>query len=416
MKKSKVMMLLLTVCLVLGSAGCGKVKEASRAQTEETAKEEESRKVPKGQEEKQEKTKKDTPVLGEECSGYDGFQYLYEETLMGGAEEDEESGKKKSEKLTIFLPDDEYNYVSRDMANAQMLGVDFEITMNPYFQYDEEHYLLSENLDYFLDQEYDEYYRSECKDLRRSEVEKIGEDSVRATVNYCEYDDWDEEYKAVFCTYYVKELPSGTKVLVEVEIRPEEVTGKTEALLEELEAFYQFDIDWNEEAAKNRVKEFLSSDSARENKVSTGYMVFELPEGWAQDKDNDDYDTYSYAPDGDAEFSGCVISIKREYMGNEDFDVRYLLEDEEYTREYFESLLGDNVSDVAISDYGDTCLGRAVEVSLSVNSGVGAGKYWIFMMTEDYYIYMIEAMETEDASEDVYSVVTEILETAQTRK
>lgn len=377
-----------------------KEKKEKKASSEEETEEFEDEK-------KKEKSKK--AVLGGKCEGYEGFEYLYEETLMTESEENEDTGKMESQKVTIFIPQSEYTYVNRDSANSEKLGVDFSVGLNPYFQYDEDDYLLSENLAYYLEEEYDEYFTTDYKDLIISDVEEVGENAVRATVNYCEYDDWDDSYRASYLTYYVKELDNGLTVMVEVKMIPEEVTGKTDKLIGELEAFYEFEIDWDLQAANDKIDNYLANDSGDTESFSTGYLLFDLPKGWEQDKDYWDYSADAYAPDGDAEFAGCMICIKREYLGSESFDVRYLLEDKEYTVEYFTSLIGENVSNVEVEDYGSTCMGDAIEVSLTVNSGSVAGDYKFYFINDDSYLYAIEVIQTEDASEDAISVAEDIL-------
>lgn len=43
------------------------------------------------------------------------------------------------------------------------------------------------------------------------------------------------------------------------DVSADEVTGKTPELLEELEAFYQFEIDWDKDAAQKKLEDYEAS-------------------------------------------------------------------------------------------------------------------------------------------------------------
>lgn len=419
--KKKMITLLLLASFAFSITGCAGKEALSSMKpdngAEETAGEEEVEEDT-GEEEGNEdesqkevtKVKSSQPVLGDDCEGYEGFSYLYEETLMTDSEENEKTGKMEKQKVTVFIPQDEYTYVNRDSASSEKLGVDFNVTLNPYLQYEEDDYLLSENMEYYLSEEYDEYFTTDYKDLVISEVEEAGRDAVRATVNYCKYDKWDDEYKAVFYTYYLKELDDGLKVMVKIVMNPEDVTGKTEELIEELEAFYEFEIDWDAEAVQAKLDDFLANDLGDSESFSTGYLLFELPKGWEQDKDYWDYSANAYAPGGDSAFAGTMICFKREYMSNDSFDIKDLLKDPEVSNEYFSSLVGDDTSNVSVEDYGTTCIGDTVVLSLTVDSGDSAGDYKFYFASSSSYLYAIQVVVTDTAQEDSFSVVDDILE------
>lgn len=422
--KKKVITLLLLASFAFSITGCSgkeafsvmksanKTEEANEEEIEEIEEEDaEDEEVDKKKSKKEAaKVKSSQPVLGDECEGYEEFSYLYEETLMTDSEENEKTGKMEKQKVTVFIPQDEYTYVDRDSASSEKLGVDFNVTLNPYLQYEEDDYLLSENMEYYLSEEYDEYFTADYKDLVVSEVEEVGSDAVRATVNYCKYDKWDEEYKAEFYTYYLKELDNGLKVMVKILMNPEEVTGKTDELINELEAFYEFEIDWDADAVQAKIDDFLANDSGDSESFSTGYLLFDLPKGWEQDTDYWDYSAEAYAPGGDSAFAGTMICFKREYMGSDSYDIKDLLKDQETTNEYFASLIGDDVSDINVEDYGTTCIGDTVVMSFTLDDGDSAGDYKFYFASDSSYLYAIQVVETDMAEEDAFSVAEDILE------
>lgn len=378
-------------------------------------KDEEDKVKPEPEEDKEEDKPASGVVLGSEFDvDYDGFEYLYCETLMTESEENEETGKMESESLQVFIPKADYASVNRDSAYAEDLGVDFRVTLNPYIRYEEDDYLPEENLAYYLEYSFDPFYCTDYKDIEISEVETL-ENGARATVKYCYYDSWTETYMPIFCTYYLTEVSKDLSVLVEVEINLEDVTGKTDFLLEELEAFYGFDIAWDKAEAQKKVENFMNSPEANINTVSTGFMIFELPAGWEQDYDYNDYSSNAFAPDGDVDKAGCVIDVYREYMGMESFDMADLMANEEDLEDYKEFLvesLGEEAKDIVVEYYGETSIGNALKFSYTLQDGDYEHKAVVYVITNGDYIYSIEGMALADCEEDIFTIMDNVLATA----
>ncbi|MBQ8598395.1 MAG: hypothetical protein IJ409_11465 [Lachnospiraceae bacterium] len=383
-------------------------KEEVKEEAKEEAKEEET----KEEEKKEEKKSSDTPVLGDEdAEDYEGFEYLFGEVLMTDAEENEETGKKERHKLSVFIPDDDYATVSGSRAYADYLGVDFEVELAPYIRYDEEDYLMEENLQYYLESNYDPFYSTDYKDLVISEVEVISETECRATVEYCYYNSWDDSYETIFATYYLAEMESGVNVLVEVKVQEEGVTGKTPALLEELEQFYQFEIDWDADRAAQKREDYLATGG--DNKYSTGYLVFELPENWAEVKDGVSYDEHVYAPEGDVNFSGCMISFYREFLSyDEEIDVTAFVNNAEETEALLEEALEMDVTDFNV-ELVDTVLGEAAKLTYTASDDDLSGTGETYFVGDGYYFYTIQSFAMEEATEDPAVVLSDILQNAQ---
>ena len=414
-KRLLVMLLALAMALPLSSCGLNREKDVMESIDEDEDDEDEVEDEDEDEEEEETQKSKSTPVLGLEVdSDYEGFDYLYCETLMTESQENEETGKMESRKLDVFIPKGNYVGVNRDRAYVDELGVDFTISLNPYIRYEQDNYLPDENLEYFLEEEYNPFYTTRYKALEVSDVEET-ESGVMATAKYCEYNSWDDEYVPVFATYYLTELSDDVTVLVEIKISYDEVTGKTDRLLKELESFYEVEIEWDKEAAEQKLAKFLDSDEANVNMVSTGFMLFELPAGWAQDYGWDDYSVDAFAPGGDADFAECVITFEQEYVGKDALDLNKELrsqEDVDSLRDYYVKMFGDKATDITVELYGETIFGPAVRVSYTADDL----RVDTYLMWDNGYMYSIEAMQTSKSSEDLVEIVEGILESAQLRK
>ncbi|MGN1147004.1 MAG: hypothetical protein ACI4TB_01190 [Lachnospiraceae bacterium] len=425
--KKKIVMVMLCMVMALSATACGMETVLSgQTETEESDKDRDDKDDDKDEDkdetktEDKDETKEDEkdvepekPVSGVVLGGefeqdYDGFEYLYCETLMTESKENETTGKMESQSLNVFIPIGDYSSVNRDTAYSDKMGVEFRVTLNPYIRYDEDDYLPEENMQYYLDYEYDEFYCTNYKNVTLSEVEEAG-DGVRACASYFYYDKWDDAYIPVYTTYFLRELSKDMEVLVEVEIHGDSTTGKTDALIAELEEFYGFDIAWDAKKAESDLEAFLATGVSDTQTVSTGYLLFELPMGWEQDYNYGDYSNYAYAPDGDASSAGCVISITREYMGMDSFDVSEFLKNEEETKEYLAETLGETASNIEIEDYGTTCLGNAVKVSFETKDGSYEDMNNVYFISNDDYVYTVVATAVSGCPEDVFTMTEEIL-------
>ena len=390
--------------------GSGKSDETTGETTGETgAEESKDAKVPAS----------DGVVLGGEFDeNYDGFKYLYCEVLMTESEENATTGKMESQKFNVFLPNGDYTSVNRDTAYADYLGVTFHVMLDPYIQYEEENYTLKENLEAYMAENYDEFYTTSYKALEVSDVEST-EKGVRATANYCYYDDWNDTYIPMYCTYYLTELPGDVMALVEVEVDGSSTTGKTEEMLGELEAFYEFSIDWDQNAAEKKVSALLASDEVNHNLISTGYLICELPAGWSQDYSYGDYSDNAFAPDGDANEAGCVISFSYEYLGADSFDLAEQLQSEEDVAaylEYLEGSMGDTVSDISVEYIGETAIGNTMKITYTEEDGSYRDSTLVYLATKDSYAYTVQAIAVDGCEVDMEAVAAEALATAKIRE
>ena len=87
--------------------------------------------------------------------------------------------------------------------------------------------------------------------------------------------------------------------LVSVIVNEEDTTDGTQALLTELEAFYEMEIGWTPDFAGEKQEAFDHKNNANNFEVYS--LSFTLPEGWMIDEEmSDDYETM-IVPGGDSE-------------------------------------------------------------------------------------------------------------------
>lgn len=350
-----------------------------------------------------------TILFAAACGKKEDFTYLY------------------SEKPGIYIPKDaDYCTVDEELIYGGKLGVTFKFIINPDSSDESKDDSLSDSLQYYLESTYDEYYSTAYNDLSLSEVQKLA-NGVRATANYCVYDRFTDSYSSVYCTYFLTELSKKQKLLVSIEINPDRVTQETEMLLAELEECYGFLVDWDAEAAREKLEHFLANGAKNRVTESTGYFLFELPAGFKRDYGYGSDHGYAYAPDGDASGAGCVISIERTEMGRNKFDASELfLDDLVDTKAYFIEQYEDIIYNLSVTDYGPTVLGNAVFVSYDLkykdysytdHNFLDYEERWEwYFITEGEYFYVITAAAVPDCTEDVFAVTEDILQNGRVRE
>lgn len=425
--QKKLLVCLLLVCMVLPLGACGSAVEAAK-QALEKKKQEEGQtteeevtddEVTEDVEEEAGDSEElsvslDHPVLGEDdIADYDGFEYLYCENLRTQSEKNEETGKMESYSMDVFIPQDDYVYVNMNRVTGDKLGVSFRIELNPSIRYAAEDYLVSENLQYYVENEFDPFYSDGTKDVVIGEPEEIDRNTARQTVEYLLYNKYEASLTPVFSTYYLKEFEDGRTAMVCFDVSADEVTGKTPELLEELEAFYQFEIDWDKDAAQKKLEDYEASGG--DSTFATDFVMFTLPDGWDKDYDVSSYDNFVYAPEGDAVNAQCFIMLQKEYMGYGEME-GVDLSDEESLKglsEMVKEQYGAS-GDVKASYYGDTCLGEAilVEMTAQVEEGI-TGVYNLYLIFDDSYMYEIMAAAGDGAEENPFVIVEDILQNGQ---
>lgn len=411
--KGKVIAALLAAVMVISATACGNTQPnaseitsgrsvvsdegADTDKTEETVKEEKEpeEKEPEEKEGGKDKTAAKGVVFGsDESKGYDGFEYLMEELISTS---DTKSGGKVS--FSVFVPDGDYPSVSGSSARSDRMGVTFEVDLEPYLGYKAEDYTVSENLEKYMESQFSSSARTYGVEM--GDVEEIDDDTATCLVTYMDYNTYNDTYIPVYEMYKLEDIGDGIMVLFTVSIDAEKTTGKTQALLKELSSFYQMDIDWDDSFAEAKRTAFENSDeyNADAFNLANMYMSFELPEGWKKDEDNsNNYDEFVFAPGGNAIRANGYIGVFNDY--SYDNNVEKMLDDIDYTAEYYESLLGDNVADMTVEAFNETFMGDMVKIEFKMDEDGDSGTYIVYCGYYKYYVYNIIVFISDDADDD----------------
>ena len=395
MRKKWVMSLVLCG-LMVALTGCSMVKPAAKQGEGD------------GKTAASDETAPDYPILGQpDMEGYEGFSYIYSETLMTASEQNQETGKMEKSVMTVYVPISDSNYVNQNTVYAEKLGVEVYAELEPYMQDEQEDYLPTENLDAYIASYYDPFYSVEFEDLIISGAEAIGQNAARATVEYCEYDNYKKGYDTVLVTCYYAELENENNIFVQIAVRANETTGKTPALLEELEKYYQFDIDWDADRAAKKKEACIAAE--KENKFSTGYLLFSLPENWEEEDDSSyDYHVYSTYNEDDAAF----IFMLYHYVGL-DVSIDEIAKEPEMLTETMSQIVGGAVKNISTEDYGKTCLGDTIKVSYQIEVEGMKAEAQLYMAVANENMYYILAMKIGENAEDAFAVTEKVLSEAQ---
>ena len=410
--KNKVIAAFLAASMVFGLTACGSATPTAsdvtgdRKVVKEEADEEEVEEAEEETEEVEEEVEEETKskakgvVFGsKEASGYTDFAYLMEAII---ATSDTKSGNKAS--FSVYIPDDDYSSVSGSRARSSRMGVTFEVDVAPYLQYDAEDYTVVENLEEYVTSEM-EYSSSSYYGVTVGEVEELADGSAVCEVSYMDYEYYDDAYYPSYEQYNLKELKDGVYDLTVVEINADETTGKTESLVEELESFYEIDINWDENFADTKRAEFENSDEFNPDAFNLGFMSFELPEGWAKDEDESSYDEYVFAPNGNYALADVAITVTNDWSSDD--IITMLLSDEEYTKTYFESYFEGMIDDVKVEDMGETFMGKTAKITIDASTDDGSATLTYYMGQEDYdvniiYVYSWEGESADEAVEMIF--------------
>lgn len=423
--KNKTIAALLIVSMLSGLTACGskepsasdltanrtrETEETEKPEEKEDEKETEETEKPEEKEteteEKEEKEAATGIVFGsDEAKGYDGFEYLMEELISTS---NTKSGNKMT--LSVFVPDGDYPSVSGSYATSERMGVMVDVDIDPYLRYDYEDYTVSENLEYYVEEEIE--YSSYIYGVEVGEVKEVGDDIAVCELTYMQFDSYDGSYAPYYQVYCLKELGDNVMGLVDICIMADDTTGKTKNLLAELSSFYEIEIGWDESFGETKRAAFENSDEFNADAFNLGFMSFELPEGWAKDEDESSYGETYFAPGGDAIGGYGYISIEEDYAYDEGV-IDEMLEDLEYTQEYFEEVLGEDVSNLIVEDAGETFLGKTLKMEMKADGDTG-----IFYIAQSgysqYAIYaVVWAGEGEEAYESMEEALDKLFETGK---
>lgn len=408
--KKKVLAILLAISMTAGLCGCGSGSETSEtnavqesepsgqiSEEEPKAKESDEKSETENKSENSEKAALSGEVTfgSDQASGYDGFEYLMEYQLITDSTE---SGDEVT--YTVFIPKDEYPNGYREYVFSQQGGVEFSVNLDPALESKDN--TVAENLEHTVANDWDPDNASDIYyAIDIGEVQNINDDMAVCEVSCILYSDIFEEHTPRYEFYCMRKMPDGITALIKVTVRSN-YTDEVPELLAELESFYGFSIGWDTSFVDNKLADFEANDAYNDGKYNMGYMSFELPEGWTKDINQTAYESGSiFAPNGDMESAHVIIQIDRNYVGETDV-ISQLLSDTDATEELLAAGYTEEgtVESVKVADYGETFIGRTIEITMELSNGSERASAISYMGQVDDFVYEIyyvskDADETE---------------------
>lgn len=408
--KKKILATILCISVVLGITSCGtaspaasdldkrrqQAREEIASNSKENAKEEvlqntddedNAEEVPENTDETVQSgaaNEGDVYFGSKRAGGYQGFDYLTEERISTS-----KTDSKEEASFSVYIPKEDHPRVSGASARSERAGVYAKVDLEPYLQYKAKEYPLRSNLQKYVDGEmayYDNYY-----DITIGEIREI-DNGVVCEVSYMEYDSWDEEYVPHYAAYGLYRFDDNVMALVTITVNEEDTTDETAALISELSAFYEMHLNWDQNFAQEKQKEF--DNKFNENNFEVYSLSFSLPDGWEIDEDmSDSYETV-FAPGGDSEAAGECLAI----MATEEAYgmVDYFIEDMEEMKEIWEEEFEDDADSIEIEDIGITFLGRTVRMTIIEHIDGEADAGVMYLAEDDENLYMIYAYNVID--------------------
>lgn len=410
MKKRKTGMLAVLMISIL-LAGCGNSDSAMKALEEragsgskvetEAGSETAETGMPSGEEGTKEAQRGSAEaVLGDECSGYNGFSWLTEEELSKDRD-------GTGDKLTIFLPKGGSRYSEENHATSYGNGMNITIVTNPYIDYDQDRYSPLENLEIYMEDNFNEFASSFMEGKDFSGIKQI-EDGAWQRVDYVMYQESDGAFDG--CSEYILlKQRDDFMLLARFEVMLSEATDDTDQILQELASFYGFENEWDSEQMTAFLEDYTSDPGVFETQqVSVGGdILLELPRSWSMDYNFDrdlltfDEFGYVYAEHGDASLAESYLEFSVAYEGTQAQEVLdEMLADSEGVKDLLVQgpLAGDK--NLTVGEQDTACLGKMLFVESETLKDGNPAVSRIYLGCADGNTYSIRLIQLKDAKTD----------------
>lgn len=349
--------------------------------------------------------------------GNTGFQYLHKEIITTKSITNPETGELEYEAAEVYVPYDNYGRESVGEVRSGSHGVDVAVYISDGYNNTvllDSNKTLAENVQEYVKDHYDEFYASDYRGEVWIEKPVEEEEFACNAVDYIKYTAYDDSYSINRAIYGLRQLKMGVALLVEVVLTPDEMTEETAKVIEELETFYGFEIDWNEAKLQNKLDAYVDSVDPAMKVFGTGYAKFYLPKHWKKTYDIENYKYDVYAPDGDAVSAQCYIGLKKDPLFYDEWQMSNVFEHEELEREMVDWYLfstGLTYEDVKVEHWQGTNMGDILKVTYFLDAGDVSFKRKVttYLMTTESYLYGISAVSGENASEDVVALAERII-------
>lgn len=240
-------------------------------------------------------SKSGKPTVSNQKSQADAYEYLAEIKLT--AESESTSGTER-EDFFVYLPGKEnIELYDANQAYSYLNGVDIDVTVNDYFY--EEGAFADDVLAYDYEDVEDGYNLLKVVKLSDVVVDEKRDFAYFSAVTINET--YSGEGEANYQYFAAKELSPKQRITIQIEVESSECNKLTEAVIAEIEEYYEIDVDFDLNELTAAQDEFNANPP--ETKVYDGYgYSFEMPYKYQLDYDNSDYsdESYSFGENGDS--------------------------------------------------------------------------------------------------------------------
>lgn len=188
--------------------------------------------------------------------------------------------------------------------SAQSDGVRVWYELNP--QYPEGEILFFKNLEAIVDSEFG--VNTEYLDVDMDFAKDISDDCASIVITYL--NDPEKDIKLYDRTCYLYKLADGNVMLLNFEVCYDDETDKTEAILEELGAYYEAEIGYDYLDAEEFREVYYEENYLAVKTIECGGLEIEIPENWEVDPDWNITNGAIYAENGDIDSKGYGIFIR----------------------------------------------------------------------------------------------------------
>lgn len=328
------------------------------------------------------------PTLQNQQSNATVFEHLQEIKLSGG----EDNGYK----MIAYLPG-AVDMGTLSYAFGYQSGVAVEVDVNGY-NYDKGEYadVAAENLKEEIIDSYgtiDSIYDTAITKEENRETSTFDGVILR--------EDYMGNAQAVYYFGVAKEIDKDKRILVRIEIEADRTNKLTNQIIEELEKYYEIDINFNQEEV-NKYAEDYNANPPVTRKTSVLGLTFEIPRRYDIDYKTSSIvnNTYVFGPNGDSTTPGQVLMVVASDIGNV-----------KITKEYLK---------MAIEEMYDTDIVKITEADIEFNGGeimkISMGTDLIvidgYVLTKENKLILVATMSILDkVSDEQMAMIHQVIQT-----
>lgn len=401
----RLMMVLLLVSLL---SGCGKAENAISALEERAGGKTKTEEQESSG--KKEQDKGGTVTIGDDCSGYRGFNHLRETEMLKSIDDTEDV-------LTVFVPKGGSLYGENDYVSCYSDGVNVVLYTTLYAGNEQQDSTPAEYLKQIMDEEYDSAFQTDKENVVRSTVHEI-ENGAWQRAEYVTYNSYMDDFEG-YSAYTVYIEMDDFTLLADIEVELLGVTENTDAIMQELASFYGFDNEWNQQESEGWLELYTSNPEVWEIYTTTpcSGMFFTMPRSWQRDYFVDgtdcvlDWYAAVYAVGGDAETAEEYVEFASDYVGADYAETfQTILEEPSYGISLLNEAAVGEERNLSFSTQQTQTLGEVllIESETVKNDSPAVSRIYIGYAGE--YLYGIRLVQQKDMESDAQEWIDSFLE------